>query len=62
MKTTVKKIRPDEFILSVLSPEERIDAAFRVAKEVFKKASLTTRDIENAVKSVRKRHWHDNTR
>jgi hypothetical protein len=56
MKTTVKKIQPDEFILSVLSPEERIDAAFRVAKEAFKKTSLTTRDIENAVKSVRKRH------
>ena len=56
MKTTVKKIRPDEFILSVLSPEERIDAAFRVAKEAFKKTSLTARDIENAVKSVRKRH------
>jgi len=56
MKTTVKKIKPDEFILSVLSPKDRIDAAFRIAKEAFKKTSLTTRDIENAVKSVRKRH------
>jgi len=56
MKTTIKKIQPDEFILSVLSPEERIEAAFRIAREAFRKTSLTTRDIENAVKSVRKRH------
>ena len=56
MKTTVKKIQPDEFILSVLSPEERIDAAFGIAKEAFKKTSLTDRDIENAVKIVRKKH------
>jgi hypothetical protein len=56
MKTTVKKIQPDEFILSVLSPKDRIDAAFRIAKEAFKKTTLTTRDIENALKSVRKRH------
>ena len=56
MKTTIKKIQPDEFILSVLSPEERLDAAFMVAKEAFKKNSLTDRDIENAVKTVRKKH------
>jgi len=56
MKTTIKKIHPDEFILSVLSPEDRIDAAFRVAKEAFKKTPLSAHDIENAVKSIRKRH------
>lgn len=56
MKTSVKKIKPDEFILSVLSPEDRIDAAFNVAKEAFKKSSLTMQDIDSAVKSVRKRH------
>ncbi len=56
MKTTVKKIQPDEFILSVLSPEDRVDAAFRIAREAFKKTSLTDRAIENAVKAVRKKH------
>lgn len=56
MKTTVKKIQPDEFILSVLSPEDRVDAAFRIAREAFKKTSLTDRDIENAVRAVRKKH------
>ena len=56
MKTTIKKIHPDEFILSVLSPEDRIDAAFSVAREAFKKTTLTTHDIENAVKTVRKKH------
>ena len=41
MKTTVKIIQPDEFNHSVLSPEDRLDAAFMVAKEAFKKNSLT---------------------
>lgn len=56
MKPTTKKIQPDEFILSVLSPEDRIDAAFKVAKEAFKKTPLTANDIEKAIRSVRKRH------
>jgi len=35
--STVKKIDPENYILSVLSPEDRLDAAFRVAGEAFKK-------------------------
>ena len=57
MKTTVKKIQPDEFILSVLSPEDRIDAAFRIAKEAFKNSKLTMADINNAVSAVRRKAY-----
>jgi len=35
MKTTAKKITPEDYILSVLTPEERLEAAFRVAEEAF---------------------------
>lgn len=58
MKT---KIRPEDYILSVLSPEERLDAAFKLAKEAFKKATLTIKDVEKAVKKVRRRD-HEETR
>ncbi len=50
-----KKINPDDYILSVLSPEDRLDAAFKIAREVFKKTKLTVKDIDNAVKSVRRK-------
>ena len=52
-----KKINPDDFILSVLSPEDRLDAAFKIAGEAFKKTKLTMKDIENAVKSVRRKAY-----
>jgi len=51
--SAAKKINPDDYILSVLSPEDRLDAAFKVAAEAFKKTKLTMKDIENVVKSVR---------
>jgi len=54
---TAKKINPDDFILSVLSPEDRLDAAFKVAGEVFKKTKLTMKDIDNAVKTVREKTY-----
>jgi len=54
---TAKKINPDDYILSVLSPEDRLDAAFKVAGEAFKKTKLTMKDIENAVKSVRRKAY-----
>ena len=54
---TAKKINPEDYILSVLSPEERLDAAFKVAQQAFKKTKLTMRDIENAVKSVRRKAY-----
>ena len=50
MKTTAKKISPEDFILSALSSEDRLDAAFGVAREAFKKTRLTFKDIDGAVK------------
>ena len=42
---------------STLSPEERLDAALRVAREAFKDTELTLADVEAAVRKVRrKRH------
>jgi len=55
--STVKKIDPEDYILSVLSPEDRLDAAFRVAGQAFKKTKLTMKDIDNAVKAVRKKAY-----
>lgn len=52
-----KKINPDDFILSALSPEERLDAALKVAGEAFKKTKLTMKDIEHAVRSVRRKAY-----
>ncbi|MDP3297829.1 MAG: hypothetical protein Q8N09_09640 [Thermodesulfovibrionia bacterium] len=54
---TAKKINPDDFILSALSPEDRLDAAFKIAGEAFKKTKLTMKDIDNAVKTVRKKTY-----
>lgn len=55
--SATKKIDPEDYILSVLSPEERLDAAFRVAAEAFKKTKLTMKDIDNAVKAVRRKAY-----
>jgi hypothetical protein len=54
---SVKKINPEDYILSVLSPEERLDAAFKVAREAFKGTKLTMKDIENAVAKVRRKAY-----
>lgn len=54
---TAKKINPEDYILSVLSPEERLDAAFKVAREAFKTTKLTMKDVDNAVKAVRRKAY-----
>jgi GH35 family endo-1,4-beta-xylanase len=54
---TVKKINPEDYIFSVLSPEDRLDAAFKVAREAFKKTKLTMKDVDSAVKSVRRKTY-----
>ncbi|MFQ5668524.1 MAG: hypothetical protein ACE5I7_19135 [Candidatus Binatia bacterium] len=57
MKNASAKVRPDECILAALSPQERLDAALRVAREAFKGTELTLVDMEAAVRKVRrKRH------
>ena len=55
MKTTAKKINPEDFILSALSSEDRLDAAIVVAREAFKKTRLTFKDIDGAVKKIRRK-------
>jgi hypothetical protein len=57
MRTTAIKITPEDYILSVLTPEERLDAAFRVAEAAFKWTSLTMKDVENAVKTIRRKAY-----
>lgn len=52
-----KKINPEDYILSVLSPEERLDAAFKVAREAFKGVKLTMKDVDNAVKTARRKAY-----
>ena len=55
--STAKKIDPENYILSVLSPEDRLDAAFRVAGEAFKKTKLTVKDIDSGAKAVRRKAY-----
>jgi len=57
MRDIARKIDPEDYILSVLSPEDRLDAAFKVAGEAFKKSRLTMKDVDNAVKSVRRKTY-----
>ena len=56
MKALAQKINPEEYILAALSPEERLDAALRVAHEAFRGARLTIADVEAAVRKVRRKH------
>jgi hypothetical protein len=62
MKSTAKRIAPDDYILSVLSPKDRLEAAFKIAAEAFQKTTLTTKDVEKAVKIIRGRTHEKNRR
>jgi hypothetical protein len=57
MKAAARKIDPEEFILSVLSPKERFEAGMRLAREAFRNTALTIEDIEAAVRKVRRRYY-----
>ena len=57
MKAVVKTVSPEDYILSVLSPEDRLDAAFKIAQEAFKNSKLTLTDIDNAVTAVRRKAY-----
>ncbi len=57
MGVATKKVDPEDYILSVLPPEDRLDAAFKVAQEAFKRTKLTVKDIDNAVTSVRRKAY-----
>ena len=54
-----KKVNPEDYILSVLSPEDKLDAAFKIAGEAFKKSKLTVKDIEDAVKTIRRKAYEE---
>ena len=43
MKPARKIVDPEDYILSVLSPEDRLDAALKIAREAFKGTKLTIR-------------------
>lgn len=57
MKTLTRQISPEEYILAVLSPEERLEAAFRIAREAFKETPLTLGDVETAGRKVRRKAY-----
>ena len=57
MKSAKKAIDPEDYILSVISPEDRLDAALKIAREAFKGTKLTMKDINKSVKSVRRKAY-----
>ena len=57
MKAGAEKISPEEYMLAALSPEQRLEAAFRVAREAVRGAKLTLEDVETAVRKVRRKHY-----
>ncbi|MCK6553784.1 hypothetical protein L6Q96_04255 [Candidatus Binatia bacterium] len=56
-KATTPKIDPEDFLLAPLSPQQRLDAALRVAKEAFKGSKLSMADVETAVAKVRRKRY-----
>ena len=57
MMKPAKKVSPDDYILSVLSPRERLEAALNVAREAFKGTRLRPVDVDAAVRKVRKKAY-----
>ena len=57
MRNPAEKIDPGDYILAVLSPKERLDAALKVAAWAFKGSKITVKDVENAVKNVRRKAY-----
>ena len=62
MRGAARRVRPDEYILAVLSPQERLDAALRMAREAFKDATLTVGEVKAAVRRVRRRGYGSTAR
>ncbi|MBI2087454.1 MAG: hypothetical protein HYT78_01790 [Deltaproteobacteria bacterium] len=52
-----KKVSPEDYILAVLSPRERLEAAFNMAREAFKNTTLKLADVEAAVQRVREKAY-----
>jgi hypothetical protein len=50
--------RLDEFILAALTPQERLEAALKLACAVFRDSTLSMEDLEAAIQKVR-RHIYE---
>jgi len=50
--------RLDEFILAALTPQERLEAALKLARTVFRDSTLSMEDLEAAIQKVR-RHIYE---
>ena len=57
MKSGALRVTPEEYMLALLSPADRLEAALRIAREAFKGTTLTAGDIEAAVQRVRRRQY-----
>lgn len=55
MKTEQQQVNPEDYILAVLSPQERLEAAFKIAQQAFRTTSLTLGDVEAATQKVRRK-------
>jgi hypothetical protein len=47
--------RLDEFILAALTPQERLEAALKLARTAFRDSTLSMEDLEAAIQKVRRR-------
>lgn len=52
---TLKAADLERYILSALSPQERLEAALQLARQAFGDSSLTTDEIEAAIRKVRRK-------
>lgn len=55
MKSNAQRILPEDYILSVLTPDQRLDAALKLGALAFQKTKLTMKDIEKAISKIRKK-------
>ena len=46
MRNSAEKIDPEDYILAVLTPKERLDTALKVAAQAFKGSKLTKPPLE----------------
>lgn len=52
---TVRKMSPDQYLLSALSPVEKLEAALALSQKAFKGTQIVPEDIQEAVAQVRRR-------
>ncbi|MCD6193707.1 MAG: hypothetical protein J7L26_09595 [Candidatus Aminicenantes bacterium] len=54
-----KDIPLDEFILSVLSPQKKLEASLELAKIAFRDTKLKVKDIQEIVRKIRKKIYEE---